>query len=209
MVIRRRRAAEIFITIRNRKPATTNPSAAIRSISTGISEVEVVPVGLLVDGLSREVFFASSDTEVSTVGLRDSVWASLGAVVDSDAITAATGGSGHAGVAVGARAGTAGSLKCDDGLANAWGIDEAELPCEVAFGALCWRDWGEVALLTDAGRGLTARTLTRGKDGVLSPGLIDIGMLADAAAGSSVEMGGAGDGLAPSDVASASAGCAG
>src|SRR6516162_9795555 len=209
MVIRRRRPAEIFITIRIRKPATTNPSAAIKSISTGIGEVAVVAVGLLVDGLSREVFFASSDTEVSTVGLRDSVRASLGGAVSSGAITAATGGSGHAGVAVGARAGTAGSLICDDGLANAWGIDEAELPCEVAFGALCWRDWGEVALLTDAGRGLTARTLTRGKDGVLSPGLIDIGMLADAAAGSSGVLGGGGDRLAPSDVAWAAAGSAG
>ena len=169
-------------------------------------------MGLLVDGLSREVFFASSDTEVSTVGLRDSVWASLGAVVDSDAITAATGGSGHAGVAVGARAGTAGSLICDDGLAfaaNAWGIDEAELPCEVAFGALCWRDWGEVALLTDAGRGLTVGTLTRGKAGALSPGLIDIGMLADAAAGSSGVLGGAGDRSARSDVAWVATGCAG
>ena len=168
-------------------------------------------MGLLVDGLSREVFFASSDTEVSTVGLRDSVWASLGAVVDSDAITAATGGSGHAGVAAGARAGLAGSLICDDRLAFAAGgsgTDEAELPCEVAFGALCWRDWGEVALLTDAGRGLTARTLTRGKDGVLSPGVIDIGMLADAAAGSSGELGGAGDRSARSDVAWAATGCA-
>ena len=163
-------------------------------------------MGLLVDGLSREVFFASSDTEVSTVGLRDSVRASLGGAVGSAAITR---GSGHAGVAVGARAGTAGSLKCDDGLANAWGIDEAELPCEVAFGALCWRDWGEVTLLTDAGRGLTARTLTRGKDGVLSPGVIDIGMLADAAAGSSGELGGAGDRSARSDVAWVATGCAG
>src|SRR6516164_9995291 len=130
MVIRRRRPAEIFITIRNRKPATTNPSAAIRSISTGISEVAVVAVGLLVDGLSREVFFASSDTEVSTVGLRDSVRASLGAAVGSGAIAAATGGSGHAGVAAGARAGTAGSLICDDRLAFAAGgsgTDEDEL----------------------------------------------------------------------------------
>jgi hypothetical protein len=56
---------------------------------------------------------------------------------------------------------------------------------------------------------LTAGTLTRGKGGVPSPGLIDIGMSADAAAGSSAEMGGAGDTLAPSDVASAAAGCAG
>src|SRR5215469_7294685 len=98
MVIRRRRAAEIFITIRIRKPATTKPSAAIKSISTGISEVEVVPVGLLVGGSPREVFFASSDTEASTVGLRDSVRASLGGAVGSGAITAATGGSAHAGV---------------------------------------------------------------------------------------------------------------
>jgi hypothetical protein len=132
--------------------------------------------------------------------------------VGSGAIAAATGGSGHAGVAAGARAGTAGSLICDDRLAFAAGgagIDGAELPCGVDFGALCWTDWGEVALLPDAGRGLTAGALTRGKAGVLSPGLIDIGMLADAAAGSSAEVGGAGDGLAPSDVASASAGCAG
>ena len=129
-------------------------------------------MGLLVDGLPREVFFAPSDTEVSTVALRDSVRASLGGAVGSDAI-GSNGGSGHAGVAVGARA------VCDDGLAfAAGGIDEVELPCEVAFGALCWRDWGEVALLTDAGRGLTARTLTRGEDGVLSPGLIDIGVFA-------------------------------
>jgi hypothetical protein len=130
--------------------------------------------------------------------------------VGSGAITAATGGSGHAAVAAGARAGTAGSLICDDRGAFAAagsGIDEAELPCGVAFGALCLRDWGEVALLP--GRGLTAGTLTRGKAGVSSPGFIDIGMLADAAAGSSVEMGGAGDGLASSDVASAAAGCAG
>ena len=127
----------------------------------------------------------------------------------SGAMAAATGGSGHAGVAVGARAGTAGSLKCDDGLANAWGIDEAELPCEVAFGALCWTDWGEVALLTDAGRGLTAGTLTRGEGGVLSPGLIDVGTLADAAAGSSGVLGGAGDRSARSDVAWVATGCAG
>jgi hypothetical protein len=169
-------------------------------------------VGLLVDGSPREVFFASSDTEVSTVGLRDSVRASLGGAVGSGAMAAATGGSGHAGVAAGARAGTAGSLICDDRGAFAAGgsrTDEAELPCGVAFGALCCTDWGEVALLTDAGRGLTAGTLTRGEGGVLSPGLIDIGMLADAAAGSSAEMGGAGDRLAPSDVASAAAGCAG
>ena len=133
----------------------------------------------------------------------------------SGAMVAATGGSGHAGVAAGARAGTAGSLIGDDGLAFAAGgsgTDEAELPCEVGFGALCWTDWGEVVLLTDAGRGLTAGTLTRGEGGVLSPGLIDIGTFADAAAGSSVEMGGAGDRLTPSDVsdvASAAAGCAG
>jgi hypothetical protein len=56
---------------------------------------------------------------------------------------------------------------------------------------------------------LTAGTLTRGKGGAPSPGLIDIGMSADAAAGSSAEMGGAGDTLAPSDVASADAACAG
>src|SRR6516162_6983955 len=139
MVIRRRRAAEIFITIRNRKPATTNPSAAIRSISTGISEVEVVPVGLLVDGSPREVFFASSDIEASTVGLRDSVRVSLGGAVGSGAMAAATGRSGHAGVAAGARAGTAGSLIGDDRVAFAAGgsgTDEAELPCEVGFGAL-------------------------------------------------------------------------
>src|SRR5262249_45224848 len=119
MVIRRRRAAEIFITIRNRKPATTKPSAAIKSISTGISEVEVVAVGLLVDGSPREVFSASSDTEVSTVGLRDSVRASLGG--GSGAMAAGTGGSGHAGVAAGARAGTAGSLICGDRPAFAAG----------------------------------------------------------------------------------------
>jgi hypothetical protein len=169
-------------------------------------------VGLLVDGSPREVFFVSSDTGMSTVGLRDSVRASLGGAVDSGAMAAATGGSGHAGVAAGARAGTGGSLIGDDRVAFAAGgsgTDEAEPPCGVAFGALCWRVWAEVALLTDAGRGLTAGTLTRGKAGVLSPGLIDIGMLGDAAAGSSVEMGGAGDGLAPSDVASAAAGCAG
>jgi hypothetical protein len=127
-------------------------------------------------------------------------------------MTAATGGSGHAGVAAGARAGTAGSLIGDDRVAFAAAVsrtDEAELPCGVVCGALCWTDWGEVALLTDAGRGLTAGTLTRGKAGALSLGLIDIGMLADAAAGSSAEMGGAGDWLAPSDVASAAAGCAG
>jgi hypothetical protein len=169
-------------------------------------------VGLLVGGSPREVFFASSDTEASTVGLRDSVRASLGGAVGSGAITAATGGSAHAGVAAGGRAGTGGSLIGDDGLAFAAGgsgTDEAEPPCGVAFGALCWTDWGEVALFTDAGRGLTAGTLTRGKAGVLSPGLIDIGMLADAAAGSSGEMGGAGDRLVPSDVSSAAAGCAG
>jgi hypothetical protein len=130
-------------------------------------------------------------------------------------MVAATGGSGHAGVAAGARAGPGGSLIGDDGLAFAAGgsgTDEAEPPCGVGFGALCWTDWGEVALLPDAGRGLTAGTLTRGKAGVLSPGLIDIGTFADAAAGSSVEMGGAGDRLTPSDVsdvASAAAGCAG
>src|SRR5215470_2717990 len=100
MVIRRRRAVEIFTTIRNRKPATTNPSAAIKSISTGISEVEVVPVVLSVDGPPREVLFASSDTEASTVGLRVSVRASLGGAVGSGAM-AAGGGSGHAGVAAG------------------------------------------------------------------------------------------------------------
>ena len=169
-------------------------------------------MGLLVDGLSREVFFASSDTEVSTVGLRDSVLASLGAVVDSDAITAATGVSGHTGVAAGGRAGTAGSLICDDRVpfaAGGAGTDEAELACGVGFGALCSTDWGEVALLTDAGCGLTAGTLTRGDGGVLSPGLIDIGTLADTAAGSSADTGGAGDRLSPSDVASAAAGCAG
>jgi hypothetical protein len=169
-------------------------------------------VELLVDGTPREVFFASSDTEVSTVGLRDSVRASLGGAVGSGAMAAATGGSGHAGVAAGARAGTAGSLICDDRVAFAAGgsgTDKAELPCGLAFGALCWTDWGGVALLADAGRGLTAGTLTRGEGGVLSPGLIDIGMLADAAAGSSAEMGGAGDRLAPSDVASVAAGCAG
>ena len=169
-------------------------------------------MGLLVDGPPRAVFFASSDTEVSTVGLRDSVRASLGGAVGSGAMAAATGGSGHAGVAAGARGGTAGSLICDDRVAFAAGgsgTDEAELPCGFAFGALCWTDWGEVTLLTDAGRGLTAGTLTRGKVGVLSPGVIDIGMLADAAAGSSAEMGGAGDRLAPSDVTSAAAGCTG
>ena len=169
-------------------------------------------MGLLVDGSPREVFFASSDIEASTVGLRDSVRVSLGGAVGSGAITAATGGSGHAGVVAGARAGTAGSLICDDRVAFAAGgsgADEAERPCGVAFGALCWTDWGEAALFTDAGRGLMAGTLTRGKGGVLSPGLIDIGTLADAAAGSSGELGGAGDMLAPSDVASAAAGCAG
>ena len=166
-------------------------------------------MGLLVDGPPPEAFFASSDTEVSTVGLRDSVRASLGGAVGSGAIT---GGSGHAGAAAGGRAGTAGSLICDDIVAFAAGgsgTDETELPCGFAFGALCWTDWGEVTLLSDAGRGLTAGTLTRGKAGVLSPGLIDIGMLADAAAGSSAEMGGAGDRLAPSEVAWAAAGCAG
>ena len=49
----------------------------------------------------------------------------------------------------------------------------------------------------------------RGKGGVLSPELIDIGLLAGAAAGFSGEMGGAGDRLAGSDVAWAAAGCAG
>src|SRR6516164_9854010 len=151
MVMRRRRAAGIFITVRNRKPATTDPSAAIRSISTGISEVEIVAVGLLVDGSSRDAFFASSDTEASTEGLRDSVRASLGGAVGSGAITAATGGSGHAGVVAGARAGTAGSLIGDDRVAfvaGGSGADEAERPCGVAFGALCWTDWGEAALFT-------------------------------------------------------------
>ena len=125
---------------------------------------------------------------------------------------AITRGSGHAGVAAGGCAGTGGSLICDDRVALAAGgsgTDEAEPLCGVAFGAFCWTDWGEVALLTDAGRGLTAGLLTRGKAGVLSPELIDIGMLADAAAGSSAEMGGGGDRLAPSDVAWAAAGCAG
>jgi hypothetical protein len=170
----------------------------------GISEVVVVAVGLLVDGSPREVFFASSDTEVSTVGLRGSVRASLGGAVGSGAIAAATGGSGHAGVAAGARAGPAGSVPF---AAGGSGADETEPACGVAFGALCWTDWGEVALLTD-GRGLTAGALARGLAGVLSPGLIGIGVSADAAAGSSAEMGGGGDRLAPSAVASAAAGCA-
>jgi hypothetical protein len=89
MVFRWRRPAEIFITeifvtTRNRIPATTNPSAMIANISTGISEVEVVvPVGLLVDGPPREVLLASSATKVSAVGRMDSVRVSLGGAVGS------------------------------------------------------------------------------------------------------------------------------
>ncbi|HEV2715727.1 MAG TPA: hypothetical protein VGU64_10725 [Terriglobales bacterium] len=52
-------------------------------------------------------------------------------------------------------------------------------------------------------------TLVRGKAGVLSPGLIDIGPLADAAAGFSSGIGDAGGTLAGSDVAWAAAGCLG
>ena len=79
---------EIFITTRNRMPATTNPSAMIANISTGMVEAKVVvPAVFVGDTPPVAVFFASSDTEVpavvSAVGWLTSVGASLGGAVGS------------------------------------------------------------------------------------------------------------------------------
>ena len=93
MVLRWRRPAEIFITeifitTRNRTPATTNPNATIANISTGIIDAEVVvPAVFVVDAPPLAVLFASSDTGVSAVvsavGRVNSVRVSLGGAVGS------------------------------------------------------------------------------------------------------------------------------
>ena len=75
---------EIFITTRNRMPATSNPSATIANIATDIVDAEVVvPAVSVVDALTRAVPSALSAASGSIVGRMDSVWVSVRGAVGS------------------------------------------------------------------------------------------------------------------------------
>src|SRR5262249_27316600 len=155
----------IFITTRDAAPAATNPRARVRTIGPAVRDAATVCLP------PRPVLSASSGTLVAALGSTDCVAAAASTLLGS-ARTVATVGrtSDCAGAAVVGP--TTRAPVCNDeliiGAVASGGCGSGLAACSLA----------DIAAVTTAARfGLRARTLAFENDGLLSPGLVDIGAL--------------------------------
>jgi hypothetical protein len=151
-MIRPRRAAAIFITTRNRKPATTSPSAKIGNNSAGVVAGE--PVRALVSPLL--------DALATAVAWSESVRATLNAAVRSRELNIPTaGGSGTVGAGPVARAFVSNDVLACGGDAD--GVDDEALSSRALWST------GSSVVSVGAGCGLTASILICGKEVPMPP----------------------------------------